>query len=124
MAYDFDKARAEQAEKNYEEPTLAGIFTAKSLGDLNMEQELVAQFNLVRQMQSQVMLDVDVPANQRAQVANAVASTIKQLVETQERYYSQERFKRIESLLIRTLKTWPVEQAKEFIDEFERILES
>lgn len=120
MEYDFDAARLEQ--NPAESTKLPGIYNAERLEDLNMEQELVKQYNAVRHLQDEVMMDPETPANQKAQVANSVASTIKMLVETQEKYYSQERFKRIESLLIRTLKTWPQEQAAEFIDEYAKVL--
>jgi hypothetical protein len=118
--FDFDKARAERGRQpSYRQPVM---YTSETLADLNLEHELVRQFNVVRGMQDDVLSDPDVPANQKAQVANAVASTIKQLVETQEKYYNQERLKKIEAGLIKVLGKLPAEAAAEFLDIYEKEL--
>jgi hypothetical protein len=120
--YDFDEARRlAQSVGVQTRPPLPD--DTRNLSEMNLEEELVAQYNAIKRLQAEVMNDPDVPANQKAQVANSVAATIKMLVDTQSRFYSQERFKRIESMLIAQLKKWPVEQAAEFLDEYAKMLD-
>lgn len=92
------------------------------LSKLNLEEEVLLQFHTMRELQGDVMEDETVPANQRAQVANSVASTLKTLADRQSALYTSERFKDIENLLIRTLTKLGEALAAEFIDEYEKIL--
>lgn len=93
----------------------------RSMADLDLEHELIAQYDLVRTLQSDVITDDDVPVNQRAQVANAVASTLQQIVKMQSDFYTAERFKAIEALVIKAIRTLPKEVAEQFLEEYERI---
>lgn len=92
------------------------------LGHLNLEEEMLLQYHVLRAMQGAVIEDVDVPVNQRAQVANTVAATLKTLGEQQIELYSSERFKAIENLLIRTLDKLPEDLAAAFLVDYEKIL--
>lgn len=94
------------------------------LSDLNLEQEVLLQYHTLRELQSDVLADEDVPANQRASVANAVAAILKTLADKQESLYTSERFKDIENLLIRSLSLWPEAEASKFIKEYEEILKN
>ena len=69
---------------------------AKHLRDVNLERELILQHQATLELQNQVMQDSEVPANQRAQCANAVASILQQLIKLQETVHTTERLKRIE----------------------------
>ena len=95
---------------------------AVNLGGMNLEEELVLQFTATKALQSDVMDDETIAANQRAQVANSVAATLQKLIDMQEKVYTLERWKSIESLMIRSLQKLPEELAEEFLVEYERIL--
>lgn len=95
---------------------------ATSLSELNLEQELLLQFHSIRALQTNVLDDDALPLNQRAQVANSVASTLNKLVEMQSAVYSAERFKGVENAMIRTLNKLPENLAKEFLDEYEKVV--
>ena len=69
---------------------------------------------------SVVIDDMDTPANQKAQVANSVVSTLAQLVKMQEDLRRDERLKRIESVLLEVIKTLPEETKAAFFEEYER----
>ena len=97
---------------------------ATTLADMNMEEELILQFQSVRRLQGTILDDDNVPANQKAQVANSVASALSKLAELQLAVYSSERFKRIEGLLIRHLGRLPEEAAAAFLEDYEALLES
>ena len=95
---------------------------AKHLRDVNLERELILQHQATLELQNQVMSDSDVPANQRAQVANAVASILQQLIKLQETVHTTERLKRIESKLIEALNSLPKEQQESFLAVYEEVL--
>lgn len=93
------------------------------LGSMNLERELVMQYRRILALQEDVLMDDDVPANQRAQVSNAVAATLQQLVKMQSEFHTAERFKAIENLMITYMKKLPLEVAEEFLNEYERLEE-
>lgn len=92
------------------------------LSKMNMEQETLLQYHATRYLQTVVLNDDSVPANQKAQVANSVSSVLEKITRMQMEIYSTERFKAIELLLIRTLNKLPEDVAGQFIDEYEKIL--
>lgn len=92
-----------------------------SLDSLNLEQELVDQYRRVLLLQEHVLLDDDIPANQRAQCAGQVAGTLQHLIKMQTEYHTAERFKAIEQLMVKALRSLPAAAAAEFIAEYERM---
>ena len=91
---------------------------------MSLEQELVRQLRMTQLLQIDVIDDPDVPANQRAQTANAVAAILHNLAKLQTEVYTSERLKTIEAILIETLKTLPEEQQRRFMEEYvERLAE-
>lgn len=100
---------------------LEEIIPTKSLQDINLEHELMLQLETVKKLQREVAVDSAVPANQRAQVANAVAGTLQQLIKMQTEFNTSERFKAIEALMIKAMKSLPQEVAEKFIEEYERM---
>ena len=92
------------------------------LDKFNMEQELLLQYHCVRELQNDVISDETIPPNQRAQVANSVASVLNKIAELQVGVYTSERFKNIENLLVRTLSKLPEDLAAEFIDQYEKMI--
>lgn len=90
------------------------------LDQINLESELVAQYNRVLRLQEDVMWDEDCPANQKAQVAGQVASTLGSLIKMQEDLQRSEAFKLMESVLADAIKTLPEEVKTAFFEEYER----
>ena len=93
----------------------------EKLSQMDLTQELLSQYRLVQRLQTDVLDDQDVPANQRAQVAGQVASTLQQLVKMQSEFHNSERFRAIENLLIKSIKLMPLDAAEAFISEYERL---
>lgn len=94
------------------------------LSNLNLEQEVLLQYHTLRELQADVLAEQDVPANQKATVANSVASILKALADKQESLYTSERFKDIENLLVRSLSLWEEADASKFLKEYEEILKN
>ncbi len=95
-----------------------------SLGDINLEHELMSQYAKVKKLQTDVLIDDSVPANQKAQCAGAVASTLQQLIKMQTEFYTAERFRSIENLMIAYMKKLPLADAQSFLDAYEKIGET
>lgn len=92
------------------------------LSKMNLEEEMLLQYHTLRELQGTVMEDDEVPVNQRAQVANTVAATLKTLGDQQIALYSSERFKQIENALIRELDKLPEDLAASFLVSYAKIL--
>ena len=97
------------------------MMPSKTFADVNLEHELIEQYNTVKNLQSDVLTDDDVPVNQRAQVANSVASTLGQLTQMQADFYTSERFKAMEALMIKAIKKMSPEVAEAFVKEYEEM---
>jgi len=93
----------------------------ESLSGMDMTTELMNQYRRVLKLQRDCMEDLEVPPNQKAQVAAQVKSTLGDLVRMQTEFYTSERFRSIENLLIKYMKTLPIEMAKTFLAEYERL---
>ena len=93
---------------------------AKCLKDLDLETELVVQLQTAKQLQNSVLNDEGIPANQKAQVLNACASSIESLIRMQEKYHTGERLKQIETHLIDVLNRMPAEMTSQFFEWYER----
>lgn len=91
------------------------------LAHLNMEEELVLQLYRAKSLQTKTMEADEIPANQKAQVMNSVASVIGDLIRLQERLFNAERFKAIEAILLESLKMLPKAQAEAFIIEYAKL---
>lgn len=94
-----------------------------TLGDIDLEEQMLLQFHSTRSLQSDVITEEGIPANQRAQVANAVAACLAKLTEMQERLYTSERLKMCEKVLIRCLAKLPDEVVEEFLALYKAELE-
>lgn len=94
----------------------------KYLKDINLEQELVRQLRVTQLLQADVIEDPDVPANQRAQTANAVAGILANLSKLQVEIYTSDRLKRIESILIEAVKMLPADAQRQFFEDYAEML--
>lgn len=103
---------------------LIASLSSKSLKDLDMERELVIQLHTVQRLQKDVLHDENIPANQRAQAANVVASALNSLAKLQSEIYTSERLKRLEGALIEAVQTLPMETQQTFLDSYERTLQA
>lgn len=113
----LDSMAPEQLIEVYEEvrKRLPPIQIAK----MNVEEELLLQFHTVRKLQTEIIGEDGVAPNQKAQVANTVGNCLERIAKMQDEIYDSERFKRIESLLIRMLRKIPKDVAEEFLRNYE-----
>lgn len=95
-----------------------------NLSEMNLEEEMLLQYHALRAVQNNVLSNDEVAVNQQAQMANSVGSLLARLAELQVSVYTSERFKRIENLLIRSMRQLPEDRALAFLDEYEKSLKS
>ncbi len=99
---------------------LSEVLPTKTLLDVNLEHELLLLMRKGQQLLQDVLYDPDVPANQKAQVVNSLASTLEQLTKMQVSVHDSEKIKRVEHVFSKTLKALPVEVAEFALAEYKR----
>lgn len=100
------------------------LLPARSLAEVDIEEEVLLQFARTKALYDAISSDKEVPANQRAQVANSCTAILDQLIKMQARIYGAERIKAIESALIRTLRAFDEAVQARFFELYERALEA
>lgn len=78
--------------------------TAKSLNELDLDKELLAQYKNARTMLEEVKSDDEVALNQKAQLMNTITSILSHIINLQEKLHNIETMKRIELTLINVLQ--------------------
>lgn len=91
------------------------------LAQMNLTKELTIQYRRVLRLQEEVLRDGDVAANQKAQVAAQVKSTLQDLVDMQTKFYTAERFRSIENMIVDYMKSMSLPQAKDFLEKYEQL---
>lgn len=97
------------------------LLPSNKVSDLNLEEELVEQYQKIKDLMDEVSESADVGASQKAQVANSVVGTLGQLVKMQEDLRRQETFKVMEGVLIEAIKRLPAAVKDEFFTEYVRL---
>lgn len=92
-----------------------------SLRDIDVEQEVLLQYYRVKALQDKTATADDVPTNQRAQVANTVANTLKEIVKMRSEVYNTEQFRKMEAALAKALRTMPEEAQNVFYETYEKV---
>ena len=95
------------------------LLPEQTVKDLNLEDELLQQYNKTKQLMDDCIEDSEVPPNQKAQVANSVVSTLGALVKLQEDLKIAQTMKLMEATFIEVIKTLPQEVKDAFFEEYE-----
>lgn len=90
---------------------------------LNLEDELLEQYNRARRLLHAAQYDDSIPLNQKATAINSATTILGALIKSQAELYSLERVKLIEAVLVATLKKFPDLQA-EFLPAYEEGLKN
>ncbi len=93
----------------------------RKLAELDLEEELVLQFQQGKALFNAVVADQNVPTNQRAQVANSCTALLEHLTKLQDSLYNSERIKALELALVRAIRDLPEEQQLAFFANYEKI---
>lgn len=113
---------AGEPEERFFEDVRAPEFVEITQENLNLETELLTQYNSARRLiHDSTYSDAEVPVNQKAQAVNAATTILASLIKSQAELYSLERVKKIESVLIAVLKDFP-ELQERFFESYEKAL--
>ena len=93
------------------------LLTETHLKDVNLSKELLLQLKKAKLLQQKTD-DDEVPANQRAQVQNSLGTILVNLAKHQQATFTSERFKRLETAVIKVVKTLPKEAQEAFFDTY------
>lgn len=113
----------------YQGPDRSGWAT--KLQDLDLEFETLQHYQVVKEYLTQIPAIVfddkgqpvlGIEPNKVAQVMNTLTSILKDLVKIQVELHSAEKIKKLESTLIRTLKTLPEDIQNQFFKDYESAL--
>ncbi len=91
-----------------------------TMASMNLEEEIVKQFMTVQALQSKTLAGND-ESNKKAAVVNACASALQNLAKLQIELHTAERFKTIENLIIKHVKSLPLETAQKFMDDYSNL---
>lgn len=115
--------------EHMEEAELLAYFTelrehlpSMEMAGMNVEEELMLQYRTLKAAQREAMDDPKAKTTEKASISNAVSTTLARIAALQNEVYTSERFKNIETALIRLLKTWPEPQVRQFLEDYKKIL--
>ena len=92
---------------------------AASLSELNLDEELLIQYQNAMSTFELIRYDPETPANQKAQILNTISAILTNIVKLQTELYDAERLKKLESTLIATLQAFP-DIKEEFLQAYEK----
>lgn len=105
-------------------PAKPSVLEASSLDELDLDNELVTHYNRASRMVEALEFESDIPANQKAQAMNTLTTILQQIIKIRTDLYNAEYLKKIEQILLKTLKALPVDVQQEFMEEYEQSLRS
>lgn len=114
----FEELDAASKTEPVKTPVFVAPFIELTSIDLNLEAEILIQYNRARRLLHAAEYDETIPLNQKAQALNSATAILAALTKSQGELHSIEKVRKIEAALIKTLKAFPeVNQA--FLDEYE-----
>lgn len=78
-----------------------------NLNDLDLEDELLKQYNTAKNLYEDAEFDEEVPLNQKAQTLNAISAILGQIIKQREMLHNVQTITAIEQALVATLKDFP-----------------
>ena len=110
--------------KDTYEPPPPVIDSAKELKELNLDSELLTNYQSAKEYLEQIRYDESTQPNQVAQVMNTINAILKEIVKMQTELYDAERVKKMELALIATMKVQPADVQRQFFELYSENLHS
>lgn len=92
-----------------------------SLKSFNLVEQVLINFHKARELLGEVQNDESIPTNQKAQVLNTVASSLKEISKMRNEVYGQEQNRLMEAALNKALKLLPKEAQDVFFEAYRKI---
>lgn len=93
-----------------------------AMKDMDLQKELVIQFHTIKQLQIDTLEDESADPGKKASVANSCMTMLKEMTKTQIELNTAERFKAIEGLMIRAMKTLPKATVEKFLEDYRNMV--
>jgi hypothetical protein len=93
-----------------------------SLGGLNLADELAVQYQTVKAMQADTIAG-DEDSSKKAAAVNACLSALGAIIRMQNDLHNSERFKALETLMIRYMKRLPKDVVDRFMEDYANLIE-
>lgn len=106
----------------YEPPVLEPRVELTELKQLNLDNELLQNYQSAKEYLEQIRFDESTQPNQVAQVMNTINSILKEIVKMQTELYDAERVKKMELALIETMKAQTADVQRMFFELYEQNL--
>lgn len=118
---DFPSLSSDNSGKGLPDDVYVPPYVPVAKENLDLNKELLDQYNAARKLLHTTEYDLAVPANQKAQVINSLSAIISTLIKQQQELYNLEQLKKMETALLFTLKKYP-EMQKQFLEDYEKAL--
>ncbi len=106
----------------YEPPVLEPRVELTELKQLNLDNELLQNYQSAKEYLEHIRFDEGTQPNQVAQVMNTINSILKEIVKMQTELYDAERVKKMELALIETMKAQTADVQRMFFELYEQNL--
>lgn len=100
------------------------LLPTKFLADLNMEEELMAQYMLAKHLQNNVHQDSEkgVTDKEKGQLLRMATTTLESLIKLQNSTYTSERIKHVEVALALAFDLVPLDVKQVFYDKYQALV--
>ena len=99
-------------------PVEAPSDSITSLGNLDLDKELLDQYKRATRLLAAAEHDSEIPLSQKATALNSISTIISNITKTQTDLYNAERLKLLENTLISVLKNFP-DIKEQFLEEYQ-----
>lgn len=104
---DFPSLSRQKSSEPEVPPVIVPELEELTLSGLDLKHELLTQYNRARQLLHQASYDSGIPLNQKATVINSATTILAALVKSEAELHSVAEVKKIEAVLIETLRLFP-----------------
>lgn len=96
---------------------------ATSLKDFDVEEQTLLHYHSLRELQKEIADDDKIPTNQKAQVANSISASLREITKMRTEIYNAEQFRRMEAALAKALRGTTAEFQKSFFELYGKTAE-
>lgn len=101
---------------------IEALLPPMTMKSLNLEEELARQYQTVKALQSETLSGKE-DSTKKASILSACNSALQAIIRMQNDLHNSERFKVLETLLVRYIKKLPKETVEAFLEDYANLVE-
>lgn len=101
---------------------IEALLPPMSMKSLNLEEELARQYQTVKALQADTLSGKE-DSTKKAAILNACNTALQAIIRMQNDLHNSERFKALEALMIRYMKRLPEQTVRQFLEDYENLVE-